>query len=189
MPWYMHLEIDSEGRLRTKPNDKIDDFNFLIENFPFICSSITVAPVYGVYISQFIRYSRACSSYQDFLDRRLLLTRKLLNQGFLLVKLKWSLRMFYGRQHDLNDRYGILVSVTNDQWYVQFVVITTRSFPPSWLYHRFCNKSNKTGARRGVWVAYPSGTSLSSIAVFIIFKPFLYGSMLYLHFSYQIHVL
>jgi hypothetical protein len=119
MPWYMHLEIDSEGRLRTKPNDKIDDFNFLIENFPFICSSITVAPVYGVYISQFIRYSRACSSYHDFLDRRLLLTRKLLNQGFLLVMLKWSLRMFYGRQHDLNDRYGILVSVsqmTNDMF-------------------------------------------------------------------------
>jgi hypothetical protein len=31
-------------------------------------------------------YSRACGSYQDFLDRGLLLTRKLLNQGFLLVK-------------------------------------------------------------------------------------------------------
>jgi hypothetical protein len=35
-----------------------------------------------------IRYSRACGSYQDFLDRGMLLTRKLLNQGFLLVKLK-----------------------------------------------------------------------------------------------------
>jgi hypothetical protein len=30
--------------------------------------------------------SRACDSYQYFLDRGLLLTRKLLNQGFLLVK-------------------------------------------------------------------------------------------------------
>jgi hypothetical protein len=38
-----------------------------------------------------LRYSRACGSYQDFLDRGLLLTRKLLNQGFLLVKLKSSL--------------------------------------------------------------------------------------------------
>jgi hypothetical protein len=36
---------------------------------------------YGVYFSQLIRYSRACGSYQDFLDRRLLLTRKLWNQG------------------------------------------------------------------------------------------------------------
>jgi hypothetical protein len=35
-------------------------------------------------------------SYQDFLDRGLLLTMKLLNKGFLLVKLKSSLRKFPG---------------------------------------------------------------------------------------------
>jgi hypothetical protein len=39
-----------------------------------------------------IRYSRACGSYQDFLDRGLLLTKKLPNQEFLLVNLKSSLR-------------------------------------------------------------------------------------------------
>jgi hypothetical protein len=66
--------------------------------------------LYGVYISQLIRYSRACGSYNDFLDRGLLLTRKLLNQRFLLVKLKSSLRKFYGRHHDLVDHYGISVS-------------------------------------------------------------------------------
>jgi hypothetical protein len=54
-----------------------------------------------------IRYSRACCSYQVFLDRGLLLTRKLPNQGFLLVRLKSSLGKFYGRHHDLVDRYGI----------------------------------------------------------------------------------
>jgi hypothetical protein len=59
------------------------------------------------YISQMIRYSRACGSYQDFLDRGLLLTRKLLNQGFLLVKLKSSPRKIYGRHHDMVDRYAI----------------------------------------------------------------------------------
>jgi hypothetical protein len=47
-----------------------------ILNFPFICSNIPAAPAYGVYISQLIRYSRACGPYQDFLDRGLLLTRK-----------------------------------------------------------------------------------------------------------------
>jgi hypothetical protein len=104
-----HLEIDSGGRLRTKLYDKRDDFNFPIVNFPFICSNIS-APAYGVYIYQMIRYSRACGSYLDFLDRGLLLTRKLLNQGFLLVKLKSSLRTIYGRHHDLVDRYGISVS-------------------------------------------------------------------------------
>jgi hypothetical protein len=45
-----------------------------------------MGPLYEVYISQMIRYSKACGSYQYFLDRGLLVIRKLLNQGFLLVK-------------------------------------------------------------------------------------------------------
>ena len=53
--------------------------------------------------------SRAYGSYQNFLDRGLILTRKLLNTGFQLVKLKSSLRKFNGRHHDLVDRYGISV--------------------------------------------------------------------------------
>jgi hypothetical protein len=114
-----HLEIDSEGRLRTKLYDKRDDFNFPIVNFPFICTNIPAVPAYGVYISQIIRYPRACGSYHNFFDRRLLLTRKLLNQGFLLVKLKSSLRKFYGRHHDLVDRYGISVSqMTTDMFHL-----------------------------------------------------------------------
>ena len=48
----LHLENDSEGRLRPKHYDTRDDFNFLIVNFPFICSKIPAAPAYGVYISQ-----------------------------------------------------------------------------------------------------------------------------------------
>jgi hypothetical protein len=87
----LHLEIDSEGMLRTKLYDKRDDFNVLIVNFPFICINIPAAPAYGVYISKLIRYSRTCGSFHYFLDRGLLLTRKLLNQGFFLVKLKSSL--------------------------------------------------------------------------------------------------
>ena len=106
----LHLEIDSEGWLKTILYDKSDDFNFPIVNYPFKCSKILAAPACGVYIFQLIRYSRACGSYQYFLDRGLLLTRKLLNQGFFLVKLKSSLRKFYGRHHDLVDHYGISVS-------------------------------------------------------------------------------
>jgi hypothetical protein len=88
-------------------------------NFPFICSNIPAASAYGVYIYQVIRYSRDCGSYQDFLDRGLLLTRKLLNQEFLLVKLKSSLRTFYGRHRDLVDRYGISVSqMTTDMFHL-----------------------------------------------------------------------
>ena len=45
----LHLEIDSEGHLRTKLYDKRGDFPIVI--FPFICSNIPAAPAYGVYIS------------------------------------------------------------------------------------------------------------------------------------------
>ena len=46
----LHLAIDSEGRLRTKPYDNRDNFNFHIVNFLYICSNIPAAPAYGVYI-------------------------------------------------------------------------------------------------------------------------------------------
>ena len=114
----MQIVVDSEGQLITKLYDKRDDFNFPIVSFPFICSNFQAAPAYGVYISQLIQYSRACGSYQDVLDRELLLTRKLLNQGFLFVKLS-SLRTFYNRHHDLIDRYGISVSqMTTDMFHL-----------------------------------------------------------------------
>ena len=109
IPWHTHRNWQW-WRLRTKLYDKRGDFNFPIVNFPFICNNIPATPAYGVYISQLIQYSRACGSHQNFLDRGLLLRRKLLNQGFLLVELKSSLRKFYGRHHDLVDRYGISVA-------------------------------------------------------------------------------
>ena len=115
----LRLEIDSEGRLRTKLYNNRDDFNFLIMNFPSICNNIPAAPVYGVYISQLIRYSRVFGSNQDFRNRGLLLTRRLLNQWFLLVKLKSLLRKFYSRHHDLVDRYEISVSqMTTDMFHL-----------------------------------------------------------------------
>jgi hypothetical protein len=138
------------GRLRTKLYDKRDDFNFPIVNFPFICSNIPAAPAYGVYISQLIRYSRACGSYQDFLDRGLLLIRKLLNQWFLLVKLKSSLRKWLGW-----PLWNI--GVTNDHRYVPLVINISRSFPRSWLITGFVTSLTRRGVTSGAGTAYPSG--------------------------------
>ena len=61
-PIELEIKDTTEGRWRTKPYDKRDDFNFPIVNFPFICSNIPAVPAYGVYISQLIRYSRARAS-------------------------------------------------------------------------------------------------------------------------------
>ena len=106
----LHLEIDSRGKLKTKLFDKRDSFNFPIVNFPFLSSNIPAAPAYGVYISQLIRFSRACDGYSDFLDRVRLLTGRLLNQGFSDSRLKLSLQKFYGRYHELVDRYDKSIS-------------------------------------------------------------------------------
>ena len=116
-------------------------------NFPFICSNIPAAPAYGVYISQLIRYSRTYGSCQDFIDRGLLLTRKLLNQEFILVKLKSSIQTFYGRHYDFVERYGISVS--------QMITICStlrKHFPviPS------CMTYHTTSATSGAGTAYPS---------------------------------
>jgi hypothetical protein len=74
----LHIEIDNDFQRRTKLYDKRDDFNFLIVHFQFRCSNIPVAFAYGVYSSHLIRYSRVCGSYDDFSDRGVLLTSKLL---------------------------------------------------------------------------------------------------------------
>jgi len=104
------LEIDEEGKLMTKLYDKRDDFSFQIVNFPFLCGNIPSAPAYGVYISQLIRYARACRKYTDFVYRAKLLTDKLLKQGYVVTRLRSSLQKFYGRHHELVDKYGVAIS-------------------------------------------------------------------------------
>jgi hypothetical protein len=125
-------------------------------NFPFVFSNIPAALAYVVYISQLIRYSRACDSYYDLLDVLLLLTRKLLNQDFQVAKLKWRLRQLYCRHHDL-----VHAEYLGHKW--QLVCSVSRNHSPvlSSLinYHRICNKSYTTVATCGAETAYPSGTN------------------------------
>lgn len=90
--------------------NKRDDFDFPIVNFPFLSSNIPTCPAYGVYISQLIRYCRACNVYSDFLNRTKLLSQKLLGQGYVQPLLISSLQTFYGRHHNFTDRYDISIS-------------------------------------------------------------------------------
>jgi hypothetical protein len=53
-------------------------FKFPIVNFLFTCINIPTAPIYGAYIPQLIQFSKACFSCHDFLDKKILLTRKTL---------------------------------------------------------------------------------------------------------------
>jgi hypothetical protein len=109
------LNMNSNGRLTTSLYDKRDDFDFAIVNFPFLCSNISLLPACGVYISQLIRYTRACFAYEDFSKRGKLLTKKLMLQGYNESRLKSSFCKIYGRYNDLVSDYKLsLARMLND---------------------------------------------------------------------------
>ena len=61
---------------------RFHNFNFEIVNFPFLDEDVLRSPSYGVYISQLIRFARVCSNVDNFINRNLFLTAKLLKQGY-----------------------------------------------------------------------------------------------------------
>ena len=73
----LNLSI-SNGIVCSKIYDKRDDFNFEIVNFPFLDGDVPRSPSYGVYVSQLSRFARMCSIVDDFNNRNLFLTAKLL---------------------------------------------------------------------------------------------------------------
>ena len=62
---------------------KSNDSDFEIVNFPFIDGDVPRSPSYGVYISQLIRFARVCSKIDDFNNRTLFMTAKLLKQDII----------------------------------------------------------------------------------------------------------
>ena len=81
----LNLSI-TNGIVSSKTYDKLDDFNFEIVNFPFLDGDFPRSPSYGVYISQLIRFARVCSNVDDFNNRNLILTAKLLNKDIDIIK-------------------------------------------------------------------------------------------------------
>jgi hypothetical protein len=60
----IHLDIDSEGRVRIKLKTK-HMISFSIVNVTFICSNIPAEPAFGVYISQLMVWlMEGCSNLQ-----------------------------------------------------------------------------------------------------------------------------
>ena len=106
-------------------------------------SNIPISPAYSVFISQLIRYARACSSYGCFILRATQLSNKLLEQGYVKERLKSSLRKFYGRYGDLIKQYEVSLSqMLNDipwphhiQWQppTDQTLYRTRPFTEFWV--------------------------------------------------------
>jgi hypothetical protein len=95
--------------------NKRANFDFAIINFPIPCSNIPISPAYGVYISQLIRYARACFAYKDFSKWGKLLTKKLMLQGYNESRLKSLFCKFNGRYNYLVYDYKLsLAYMLND---------------------------------------------------------------------------
>ena len=101
----LHITL-SQGNLNTRVYDKRDDFSFPIVNFPFLDGDVPLAPSYGVYISQLVRFARICNKVSDFNDRNQCITEKLLHQGYRYHKLLKTFIKFYHRYKDILHKYN-----------------------------------------------------------------------------------
>ena len=101
----LNLSI-TNGIVSPKIYDKLDDFNFEIVNFPFLGGDVPRSPSYGVYISQLIRFARVCSNVDDFNNRNLLLTAKLLKHGCRYHKIRKAFSKFYHRHSEVIVKYN-----------------------------------------------------------------------------------
>ena len=86
---------------------KSNDFDFEIVNFPILDVDVPRSPSYGVYILQLIRFARVCSNIDDFNNRALYLTAKLLKQGYRYHKIRKGLSKLYHRHSELIVKYNI----------------------------------------------------------------------------------
>ena len=91
----------TNGIVYSKIYDKLDDFNFEIVNSPFLDGGVPRSPSYDVYITQLIRFARVCSNVDDFNNRNLVLTAKLLKQGYRYHKNRKAVSKFYHRHSEL----------------------------------------------------------------------------------------
>ena len=127
--------------------DKRDDFDFHITKFPFLSSNIPSSPAYCD-LSHSLRYARACSSYECFILRAARLSSKLRGQGYVMERLKSSLRKFYGWYGDLIKHYEVSLSqMLHDilghdhiQWHPQLI-----------RHHTNLRTYYRTGLLPGTW--------------------------------------
>ena len=106
---FLDLNIKiKDGSIETSVYDKREDFDFKIINFPWLDGDVPKLPSYGIYISQLVRFARACTDVTDFHHKNRQLTEKLLHQGYRFHKLVQTFWKFFKNYQDLIVKYGKL---------------------------------------------------------------------------------
>ena len=91
----------TDGMVSSKIYGERGGFGFGVVNFPFLDGDVPPSPAYGVYISQLIRFATVCSNVEDFNNRNLVLTAKLLKQGCRCRRIQGAFSKFYHRHSEL----------------------------------------------------------------------------------------
>jgi hypothetical protein len=96
--------------------DKRDAFDFKVINFPTLTGNIPIKSSYGVFICEAVRYARACTYFEDFKTRILILVRKLKTQFFKVKLLKDTYLNFCTSHILLVQKYGPTVLDLHTLW-------------------------------------------------------------------------
>ena len=103
----MDLNIKVIGSdINTSVYEKRDDFGFPIVNFPWLSGDIPRLPLYGIYISQLVRFARFCTSVLDFHSKNLQITSKLLTQGYRYHNLRKTFGKFFMSYFEILSQFG-----------------------------------------------------------------------------------
>ena len=125
----MELSI-TNGIVSSKIYDKWDAFNFEIVNFPFLDGDVPRSPSYGQYISQLIRVERVCFYVNDFNNRNLFLTAKLLKQVYRCHNIRKAFSKFYHRHSELFVKYNVGLKTLLQQGISEPILKPTASWSP-----------------------------------------------------------
>ena len=124
--------------------------NLLIIKFSSIMNKTTG----NYFISQLVRYARACSSYECIILRARRFSSKLLKRGYPVERLKSSFRKFYGRYGDRIQQYDVSLSrILNDILTIDQQWLPNQSdFPPIlWSWYRLWPSPNYERFPWNIW--------------------------------------
>ena len=119
---YMDLDIKIvNNEFRFKVYDKRDNFNFVINSFPYLSANIHENNMLNVYVSQLVRYARICTDISDFHDKHKYLCNKLINNGFNEKKLINKFKVFGNKHGNLMKKWNYKAS--HNSLYIRFGII------------------------------------------------------------------
>ena len=103
----------TNGMVSSGIYDKRDDFGFEVVDFPFLGGDVPRSPSCGVCVPRLVRFARVCSNVDDFNNRNLFLTAKLLKQGYRYHEIREAFSGFCHRHSELvvecNNGLGALL--------------------------------------------------------------------------------